>query len=126
MKRIIAVLLVVVCIVSLAGCKDKDAETAKEKAIELVSNVYSVQNEMLEDLGGFSLATQSTPTINKVEKVGAGRYVVTGNITGIHMKETVSKAWTASWNLTMVKNSSGEFEVASSPKPDYGTWEYLE
>jgi len=125
MKRLITVVLLLICVLSFAGCQNKEQKAAEAAAIDAVEKLYTVQNQMLKDLSGFSMATQSKPTINKVEKIGEGRYVVTGSITGIHMKNSISKSWTADWNVTVEKNEDGEFEIASSPKPDYGTWNYL-
>ena len=125
MKKFIAMFLAAICVFSLAGCKDKDAEAAQDAAKAAVSKYYDIIVSGLEDLSGFSLATHATPTINKVEKESDGRYVVTGAITGIAMKDGVSKAWTADWKITVEKNSDGEFKVATSPTPDYGTVKYM-
>ena len=126
MKKFIAVFLAAVCIFSLAGCKDKNAEAAEEAAKAAVSKYYDVIMSGLEDLADFSLATHSGPTINKVEKESDGRYVVTGAICGTAMKSGVVKTWTADWKITVEKNSDGVFKVATSPKPDYGTIKYLD
>ena len=126
MKKFIAVFLAAICVFSLAGCRDNDAEAAKDAAKAAVSKYYDVIMSGLEDLSGFSLATHADPTINKVEKESDGRYVVTGAITGIAMKNGVSKSWTADWKITVEKNGDGEFKVANPPTPDYGTIKYLD
>lgn len=126
MKKFVVVLLAAVCVLSLVGCRDQEAEAAKEAAKKVVNMYYDIYESGLEDLYDFDQASHAEPTVNKVEKEADGRYVVTGTITGTDTKYGISKAWTADWKLTVEKNSDGEYKVTSPPTPDYGEIKYLD
>ena len=124
MKKLLALVLVLVCVFSLAGCEDKNAAKAEAAALAAITAHYdTVCTEMVE-VEKFKYSAHDAPEITTVEKVDKNQYLVTGTITGSNAMHVVEKNWIAEWSLTMVKDENGAFVVASDPLPDYGGFIY--
>ncbi len=123
MKKFISIFLVVVFMFSFVGCGDKEAEAATVAAMELVDKYYTVFDSAFLEYSDATISEHTEPTINKVEKISDGYYLVNGSICGVHGQGTVTKGWQADWEIKMKKNYLGEYEYSGTP--DYGEIVYF-